>query len=86
MKVQNMINSNSNTVPDQFIIYNSTETFFQSYDSIIVKLANGNVYLDENKWDYSVTTSRYRNIFLSRTTAEIKARIKTGEYILSNLN
>ena len=86
MKVQNMINSNSKTVPDQFIIYNDMATFFQSYDSIIVKLANGNVYLDENKWDWSKTTSKYRNLFLSRTTAEIKARIKTGEYILSNLN
>jgi len=86
MKVQNMINSNGNTVPNQFIIYNGTETYFQSYGSVIVKLANGNVYLDENKWDYSKATGKYRNLFLSRTTAEIKARIKTGEYILSNLN
>jgi len=86
MKVQNMINSNSKTVPDQFIIYNDMATFFQSYDSIIVKLENGKVFLDENKWDCSKTTSKYLNLFLSRTTAEIKARIKTGEYILSNLN
>ena len=44
------------------------------------------MYLDENKWDYSVTTGKYRNIFLNETEKETEAKIKSGEYILSNLN
>ena len=34
---------------------------FQSYQSTIVKKVGGKVYLDINKWDYSVTTGKYRN-------------------------
>ena len=44
------------------------------------------VELDAKKWDYSVTTSKYRNRFLGETTAQTKAKIKSGEYILTNLN
>jgi hypothetical protein len=33
------------------------------------------VYLDENKWDYSVTTGKYRNIFLGETRKETQKKI-----------
>jgi hypothetical protein len=67
---------------------------FQSYDSIIVVRTiwgedNGNevrIELDETYWNYSVTTSKYRNDFLGETTQETKAKIKSGEYKLTNLN
>jgi len=60
---------------------------FQSYDSTIChKTFDGKVYLDRNTWNYSMTTGRYRNLFLGETKRETEARIKTGEYILVDLN
>jgi len=44
------------------------------------------VYLDCNKWDYSVTTGRYRNQFLGETKKETQAKIDSGEYALVDLN
>ena len=41
---------------------------------------------DENYWDYSSTTGRYRNKFLGETKKETQAKIDSGEYILTNLN
>jgi len=77
-----------NPVANQFIIHDDNgNTFFQSYDSVIVKInANGIVTLDEDTWDYSVTTTKYRNEFLRENTAETRKKIKSGEYLLANLN
>ena len=65
-------------------------TFFQSYNSIIVKTTfeegKRKVYLDNNTWDYSKTTSKYRNQFLGESTKETQKKIKSGEYTLINLN
>lgn len=63
--------------------------YFQSYDSIIVKKVYGgrlDVYLDRKYWNYSVTTSKYRNQFLGETTKETQAKIDSGEYVLCDLN
>ena len=86
MKVQNMTSSNGNTIANQFIIYNDNEQFFQSYDSLIVKISQGKTFLDSNTWDYSKTTAKYRNQFLGETTKETQSKINSGEYILTNLN
>lgn len=86
MKVKNMISNSGNPVANQFIIEAFNEITFQSYDSIICKKINGKMYLDENYWDYSVTTGKYRNIFLGETKKETEAKIKSGKYILTNLN
>lgn len=59
---------------------------FQSYDSIIVVMHDGKTYLDSNHWDYSRTTSKYRNDFLNETKKETLAKINSGEYKLVNLN
>lgn len=63
---------------------------FQSYDSIIavrtVWTKTTRVELDTDKWDYSPTTGKYRNLFLGETKAETEKKIKSGEYILTNLN
>jgi len=97
MKVENMISAKGNKVANQFIITDkqydekenrwiTTETF-QSYDSTIaVIFSSGVVLLDENTWDYSVTTGKYRNEFLGEGIAETRAKIKNGEYILTDLN
>ena len=67
---------------------------FQSYKSIIASVTywgdnNDNkieVVLDEYYWNYSVTTSKYRNEFLKETTQETKKKIASGLYKLANLN
>ena len=90
MKVQNMTSNRSGRdVPNQFIITTDKprEVFFQSYDSIIVRQSTGGkIALDSKYWDYSVTTGKYRNQFLGETKKETEAKIKSGEYILTDLN
>ena len=65
--------------------------YFQSYDSIIARklftVEHGVIIsLDEKYWDYSKTTSKYRNIFLGENKAETQKKIDSGEYILTDLN
>lgn len=89
-KVENLTNSNGRKVENQFVIFTPEATFFQSYNSIIVKTTfedgKRKIYLDKNKWDYSKTTSKYRNQFLGKTTKEIENAIKNGEIELIDLN
>lgn len=78
---------NFNGKLNQFVIYSSEGVCFQSYDSTIVFIPKkGKVQLDKNYWNYSRTTAKYRNMFLDLTTKEIKDKIKSGEYILKDLN
>ncbi len=88
MQVSNIVNNNNNTVPNQFIIRDrkNKKTWFQSYDSIIVKWDDNQIYLDEYYWDYSVTTGKYRNQVLCENIKETRKKIDSGEYILTNLN
>lgn len=99
MKVYNITSTRGNKVPNQFIIeYEGRgalgnfikREIFQSYDSIIaIKTVWENetrIELDEIYWNYSNTTSKYRNIFLNETTKETQAKIDSGEYKLVNLN
>ena len=79
------------TVPNQFAITVETnkgiKRIFQSYDTVIaVSDEDGKITLDENYWDYSPTTARYRNNFLCENTAETRRKIKNGIYQLTNLN
>ena len=46
----------------------------------------GKLLLDENAWNYSRTTGKYRNVFLGEGKKETEAKIKSGEYLLVNLN
>jgi hypothetical protein len=91
MQVKNMTSLKSyNNIPNQFIITDDNKTYFQSYKSIIVKIERleGKVvtYLDPVYYNYSRTTSKYRNAFLGESTKEIESKIKQGVYILENLN
>jgi len=99
MKVKQMENDRGVSVKNQFILQeygrgangNFIEKIcFQSYDSIIVEKIVWNdrtdIKLDENYWDYSRTTSKYRGQFLGENTAETRSKIKSGEYILADLN
>ena len=87
IKVLNMISPNGNKVANQFVIVTEEGTYFQSYSSVIAFKDNeGQIFLDRNKWDYSTTTGKYRNIFLNETIKDTKKKIKSGEYILTDLN
>ena len=86
MKVENMTSAMGHKVANQFIIHSEEGGYFQSYNSIIVKIEGREVYLDEYFWDYSVTTGKYRNDFLGEGIAETRAKIKSGEYLLTDLN
>lgn len=85
-----MTSSRGSVVPNQFIIHTPEATYFQSYDSLIIKTTFINdkrvIILDKYYWNYSQTTSKYRNKFLGKTTKEIKSLIDSGEYLLMDLN
>ena len=85
-KVQNMTSNKGNKIANQFVIYTDNGSIFQSYNSTIVKRDSGKTYLDVNKWDYSTTTGKYRNIFLNEKKKDTENKIKSGEYILTDLN
>lgn len=69
---------------------------FQSYDSVIAvrtvwdvpatKRHEVIIELDKDYWDYSVTTGKYRNMFLGESKAVTESKIKSGEYKLTSLN
>tara|TARA_B100000161_G_C33535719_1_gene408238 strand:- start:619 stop:924 length:306 start_codon:yes stop_codon:yes gene_type:complete len=98
MKVRNITSNNGNKIANQFIITDNHKMgnkieYFQSYNSIIVKRIYDNIganvvetFLDQDYWDYSTTTSKYRNIFLGEKKKETEKKIKEGIYILTNLN
>ena len=92
MNVQNMLSNNGNKVPNQFIIHDRENglRYFQSYNSIIVKVETGplhrTVYLDKYYYNYSRTTAKYRNIFLGENSKEIQDKINSGVYTLIDLN
>jgi len=88
MEVSNMLSSRGNTVPNQFIIIDGDRntTWFQSYKTMIAKKHDGQLFMDRDAWDYSVTTARYRNLFTGLTTSETKAGIDSGEIKLVDLN
>ena len=74
-------------VKTQFLIHVEAGAYFQSYNTIIAFIDNnGKITLDEDKWDYSVTTSKYRNKFTGLTTQETKKKIESGEIQLVDLN
>ena len=86
MKVSNFKSPRGNFVPNQFLITEKDGTeIYQSYKTTIaVRAITGKIFLDEDSWNYSRTTSRYRNEFLGEKTKETKEKIKSGEYKLTN--
>lgn len=67
IKVQNLRSSNNNPVPNQFLIYQNDNIYFQSYYSTIAKIdSKGGLILDSNRWDYSRTTLKYLYNFIEQ--------------------
>ena len=87
IKVLNMISSKGNKIANQFVIVTPEGDYFQSYNSVIAFINNeGQVFLDKNKWDYSTTTGKYRNIFLGEKKDLTEKRINNNNYVLIDLN
>lgn len=86
MKVQNMLSNSGNAIANQFVITGGDREIFQSYKSTIAIRENGITTLDLYYWDYSVTTGKYRNMFLGEGIAETRKKIASGEYVLADLN
>lgn len=66
MKVTNITNGRGRKVPNQFIITDGNVYTFQSYESVIaiVDFNNSTITIGSN-WNYSTTTSKYRNRFFA---------------------
>ena len=93
IKAKNIISDRGNPITNQIIITEEKKNYikketFQSYASIIVikEYMPFKITLDDYYWNYSRTTSKYRNMFLNETTQETKKKIKEGIYKLANLN
>jgi len=97
MKTENMTSTNGNKVANQFLITDNDngnkKEYFQSYKSTIAKKIYDHLgadvvetFLDQKYWNYSTTTGKYRNIFLNETIKDTRKKIKSGEYILTDLN
>ena len=72
---------------NQFKIWTDEGVYFQSYNSIIAfRPYGGKMQLDRSKWDYSVTTGKYRNQFLGEDKKTTEKKIASGEYELTDLN
>jgi len=74
-------------IANQFIItLENGDRMFQSYETVIALITKqGDVLLDKD-WNYSVTTSRYRNKFLNEITSTTQKKIDNGTYLLTDLN
>ncbi len=59
---------------------------FISYNTNIAYIIGNNVFLDREYWNYSKTTTYYRNQFLGENTAVTRKKIESGEYTLIDLN
>ena len=86
MKVQNIVNNNGNTVPNQFIISDGNRDIFQSYKTVIAISSDNNIILDNDALNYSKTTSKYLYQFLNKDRKTILNLIENGTIILRDLN
>ena len=87
MKVTNITNSRGRKVANQFIIQHGNVYTFQSYNSVIAIVDFDNSIITfGSDWNYSTTTSRYRNRFFEMLgldelsdTANVRQAIKDRE-------
>ena len=84
MVVSQLINKQGKAVKNQFIISNGDVTTFQSYDSEIVEIIRkeGTIAFHPN-YNFSVTTSKYRNKFLS-DILDVNIDTKTVDKMISD--
>lgn len=82
-----MVNSNGNAVKNQLIIIEDDgSVVFQSYKTRIVRIAKDGTTTLDPEHNCTKTTTRYRNMFLKQTSAQVSACIKDGTYKIEELN
>lgn len=88
MRAIQFTKSNGKKADNQFIIYDDKNNIevFQSYENIIATKEGDKIILDSNLWDVSKTTAKYRDCFLNESRATTLRKIKSGEYLLKDLN
>ena len=95
MKVENMKSARTGkAIPNQKLIRDKGYIWFQSYKSTIGIVTPDNILLlDKDKWDYSVTTAKYRNAFVATyfnskyaSRDGIKEGVEDGKIIMTGLN
>ena len=75
---------------NQFLFYVEDKTYLQSYDSVVACKSVGEVPILYKDWDYSRTTMKYVNKFLSEvfnrhvTKKDIDKMAKEGKIIIKN--
>ena len=85
MIISNLINKQGNAVKNQFIIIEDDKITFQSYNSKIVEI-EGTWITFYPDYNYSITTAKYRNKFLSDMlgveikTADVERMIQEKRY------
>ena len=66
---------------NQNIIHFENGSLFQSYESLIcVKIGSSELYFTD-AWDYSMTTSKYRNKFTQESTQETRSKLESGQHL-----
>ena len=88
IKVENLISNSNKAIPNQFRIITPEGVYFQSYSTTIafVPRSGASTILDKQNWNYSTTTVKYLNLFLRSNRKLIEQNIKSGSYILADLN
>ena len=65
---------------NQNIIRFENGSLFQSYESLICVKIGSELYFTDS-WDYSKTTSKYRNKFTGETTQETRSKLESGQHL-----
>ena len=75
---------------NQFLIYIDGNVYLQSYESVVACKSVGEMPILYKDWDYSRTTMKYVNKFLSNvfnkhiTKKDIDKMVKEGKIIIKN--
>ena len=75
---------------NQFLLYIDEKTYLQSYDSVVACKSDGEAPILYEDWNYSRTTMKYVNRFLSDvfnkhiTKRDINKMVKEGKVIIKN--
>ena len=84
MVVSQLINAQGNAAKNQFIIVNGDITTFQSYNSKIIDInRKENTIVFYPDYNFSVTTSKHRNKFLS-DILDVNIDSKTVDKMISD--
>lgn len=84
--VSQLINKNGNAVKNQFVINKNGMIIFQSYKSIIAVEKENDIFLNDEKFNYSKTTKRSLLAFLDIENNEFKNNLKNNQYKIISEN